>query len=241
MTTDMSSQPPLPELWQALDEAAHEYVPPPFPHDQIRHRGRTIKRRRGWAAAALGAALLVPVSVAVASLSESAPSHTVTSADPAPSHSLSGHDAPSRDPKARIVRPGERVQAGLGVWYLLKPREICDAAPGHEKPTCVGYLDVNQPGAVPMTMNMHPLPQGVVYVLAYTGKTPAARITMTDKGRTTELPIVRLGGKPAYVSSYAVGAPRDASMDKEGALRLNGPVFRVYDAHGRKVAEMQGW
>ncbi|MGH1551352.1 hypothetical protein ACRAWF_01520 [Streptomyces sp. L7] len=114
----------------------------------------------------------------------------------------------------RIVSPGEKVQAGLGVWCLLKPREFCDATPGHAKPVCVGYLDVNQPGAVPMTMNMHPLARGTVYILAHTGKTPAARITMTLKGRMAELPIVRLDGRPAYMSTYAVGPPETSRRNR---------------------------
>ncbi|MGW3108720.1 hypothetical protein [Streptomyces sp. NPDC001100] len=241
MTTDMSPQPPVPELWQALDDAAHGCTPPSFPHERIMRQSRTIARRRRWAAATLGAALLVPMGIEIAALSEPTASHSVTSTDPTPAHSPTRPASPSPRTQVRIVSPGEKVQAGLGVWYLLKPREFCDAAPGHTKPVCVGYLDVNQPGAVPMTMNVHPLAQGTVYILAYTGKTPAARITMALKGRMTELPIVRLDGRPAYVSTYAVGPPENIPQEQRSGQRANRPVFRAYGADGKVLAEMSSF
>jgi hypothetical protein len=76
----------------------------------------------------------------------------------------------------------------------------------------------------------------VVYVFAYTGHAPAARNTMTEKGRTTELPIVRLAGRPAYVSSYAVAAPRPAGA--HDGLFGDDVVFRVYGDDGKELAEV---
>ncbi|MFJ3895783.1 MULTISPECIES: hypothetical protein [unclassified Streptomyces] len=238
MTTDISPEPPVPELWQALDEAARSCAPPTFSYERIMRRSRTIRRRRRWAAASLGAALLVPAGIEIAAHSGPTASHSVTSTDPRPTHSPTRHASPSPGPEVRIVRPGEKIQAGLGVWYLLKPREYCDATTTHGKPVCVGYLDVDQPGAVPMTMSVHPLAEGTVYILAYTGETPAARITMTIKGRTSELPIVRLAGRPAYVSTYAVGPARDITREQKTGLTSNRPVFRAYGGDGKEVAEM---
>ncbi|MGW3285260.1 hypothetical protein ACWDR3_11530 [Streptomyces sp. NPDC001002] len=242
MKTDMSPQPPVPELWQALDEAAREFVPPSFPHDRIVQRSKVIKRRRSLAAAALGAALLVPVGIGVVALSEPDASHTVTSPRPIPSHSPSPHRTANRDSEVRIVRPGERIQAGLGVWYLLKPTEMCDGQAGDEKPICVGVLDTYRTGAVPMTQNWTPLAKGVVHVLAYNGRIPATRITMTEDGLTTVLPIVRLAGRPAYVSTYAVSSPEDPVERTRSPRKAGGgPVFRVYDADGEELARMDGW
>jgi len=242
MTTDMSPRPPVPELWQALDEAAHGCTPTTFPIDRIMRRSEAIKRRRRWAAVSLSAVLLVPVGVEVVSLSAPAASHTVTGTDPSPASPPARHEKPNSDSKVRIVRQGERIEAGLGVWYLLKPTEVCDAQDGDEQPVCVGDLSVNQPGTVPVTQNWYPLPQGVVHILAYTGKVPAARITMTEDGRTTVLPIVRLAGRPAYVSTYAVSAPEDPVERTRSPRRVDGgPVFRVYDADGKELARMDGW
>ncbi|MDH6219731.1 hypothetical protein [Streptomyces pseudovenezuelae] len=241
MTTDMSPRPPVPELWQALDEAAHGCTPTTFPIERIMRRSEAIKRRRRWAAVGLSAALLVPVGVEVVSLSAPAASHTVTGADPQPASPSAGRETPRSDSEVRIVRQGQRVQAGLGVWYLLKPTEVCDAQSGDEQPICVGDLDVNQPGTVPVTENSYPLPQGVVHILAYTGKVPAARITMTEDGRTTVLPIVRLAGRPAYVSTYAVSAPEDPGQRTQSPRKLDGPVFRVYGADGKELASVGGW
>ncbi|MFJ6085239.1 hypothetical protein ACIQI8_27900 [Streptomyces sp. NPDC092369] len=241
MTTDMSPQPPVPELWQALDDAAQDFAVPAFAHDRIIHRSKVIRRRRRLAAATLSAALLVPVGIEAVSLSEPDASHIVTSPRPTPSRSPSPHHTANRDSEVRIVRPGERIQAGLGVWYLLKPTEMCDGQAGDEKPICVGDLDVNQPGAIPVTANWHPLPQGVVYILAYTGKIPATRITMTEHGLTTVLPIVRLPGRPAFVTTYAVSAPQDPAQHNQSPRKLVGPVFNVYGAHGKQLASVGPW
>ncbi|WP_329331596.1 hypothetical protein OG866_02360 [Streptomyces sp. NBC_00663] len=237
MSTDISPQPPSPELWQVLDEAARGCAPTVFPRDRVVRRARLIKRRRRLVTGTLAIALLTPPAISLALPREATHSPAVTSTRaPTPGPSVSRDPADDRSP-VRVVRPGERIEAGLGVWYMLKKREYCDANPADEEPICVGYLDVNQPGAVPMTFNTHPLEKGMVYVFAYTGKTPAARITMTEDGRTTVLPIVRLAGRPAYVSSYAVGAPQPA--DASQGL-LGDAQFRVYGADGKELARMGG-
>lgn len=234
MNTDMSSPPPVPDLWRVLDDAAQECAPSAFPHERVVHRGRLIRRRRRMATATALAVLLVPPAVELARTGESGASHAVAPQSPVASASTRAEDG--RSP-VRVVRPGERIDAGLGVWYLLKKREYCIAGPRDKEPICVGPLDVEQPGTVPLTMSTHPLPRGVVYTLAYTGQAPAARITMTENGLTTELPVVRLAGRPAYVSTYAVGAPRRAN---EGLMPSDGPSFRVYDADGRELARIGG-
>jgi hypothetical protein len=242
MTTDMSPQPPVPELWQALDEAARDFVPPSFPHDRIIHRSKVIKRRRRLAAATLSAALLVPVGIEVVALAEPDASHSVTSPRPTASRSPSPHDTANRDSEVRIVRPGERIQAGLGVWYLLQPTKLCDGQTGDKKPICVSDLDIEDPRALPVTENAFPLPKGVVHILAYTGKAPAARITMTEDGRTTTLPIVRLAGRPVYVSTYAVSAPRDVGEFTTSPTKpADRPLFRVYGADGKVLVSVRGW
>ncbi|MFC8516468.1 hypothetical protein [Streptomyces sp. NPDC057257] len=233
MSTDLSPQPPSPELWRTLDEAARDCAPTVFPHDRIVHRAKLIRRRRRLLTGTLAVALLTPLAGNLVLSHGPADSHTVTGTRPPISHTPSHDD---RSP-VRVVRPGERIEAGLGVWYMLKKREYCDADPADTKPICVGPLDVNQPGAVPMTANVHPRPQGTVYVLAYTGHTPATRITMTENGRTTDLPIVRLTGRPAYVSTHAVGEPRP-SDDSRGFL--GDAVFIVYGADGKELARMGG-
>jgi hypothetical protein len=101
-------------------------------------------------------------------------------------------------------------------------------------------VDVDDPGgAVPMTLDWYPFPQGVVSVFVYTGKTPATRITMTQRGRTTLLPIVRLPGRPSFVSSYAISAPVSEAERKRLVRPTEGPVFRVYGADGEELAEMR--
>ncbi|MEU6349195.1 hypothetical protein ABZ896_07695 [Streptomyces sp. NPDC047072] len=234
MNTDMSPRPPAPDLWRALDDAAQEYAPAAFPRDRIVRRGQLIRRRRRMATAAALTVLLAPPAVELARAKDSGASHAVAPQAPFASASPTAEDG--RSP-VRVVRPGERIEAGLGVWYLLKQREYCIASPRDKHPICVGPLDVDQPGTVPLTLNIDPLPKGVVYTLAYTGQAPAARITMTEYGLTTELPIVRLAGRPAYVSTYAVAAPRRASEDP---LPVDGPSFRVYDAGGGELARIGG-
>jgi len=236
MKNDMSSQPSAPELWQMLDEAAQDCAAPVFPRERIVRRARTIRRRRRMATAVVAVVLLTPLAGKLAFSPEPDASHTVSSADPPTAR-------PSASPSkvashVRVVRPGERIDVGLGVWYLLKQREFCTANPLDKDPICVGPLDVNQPGAIPMTLNRYSRPQGVVHVLAYTGTAPAARITMTEDGRTTELPIVRLAGHPAYVTTYAISAPADATDSQ--SIMMAGLVFRVYGADGKELARMGG-
>ncbi|MEU1269456.1 hypothetical protein [Streptomyces sp. NPDC005799] len=48
------------------------------------------------------------------------------------------------------------------------------------------------------------------------------------------LPIVRLAGRPAYVTAYAVGAQRHGSA--EAGLLTGGPTFRVLAADGTELA-----
>lgn len=243
MQADLSPQPPRPELWRALDEAARGCAPTAFPKDRVVRRAAAIRRRRRLATFSLAALLLTPAAGKLALDQEPASSHAVTGADRQRSSrpSASPGTADVRSP-VRVVRPGERIDVGLGVWYLLKQREFCPKHPIEKRPSCVGPLDQEQPGTEPMTLNWYPFPKGVVTVLAYTGKTPAARITMTDDGRTTVLPIVRLSGEPAYVSSHAVSSPVEGSYENsaEGSKSLGLPVFRVYGADGEELAEIGG-
>lgn len=241
MSTDITPQPPATEIWQVLDEATRNCASTVFPRDRIVRRAKLIKRRRKLVTCTLAVAFLTPLAGTLMLPSGPTDSHTVTltsTPPPTASPSVSHKPPPSRSP-VRVVQPGERIEAGLGVWYTLKEREYCAAAPGEEEPTCVGPLDVDQPGAIPLTLSLHHRPQGDVYVLAYTGQTPAARITMTEKGRPadlpTDLPIVRLPGRPAYVSTYAVGAPRPAGASKS---LLGGSLFRVYGVDGKELARM---
>ncbi|PWI12636.1 hypothetical protein DI272_43740 [Streptomyces sp. Act143] len=233
---DMSPWPPDPELRQALDEAAQDCATAAFPRDRILRRARRIKRRRRLVTGTLAVALLTPIAFELGLPTGHTNAHTVTGSPRPPAARPSASPSPTdgRSP-VRVVRPGERIEAGLGVWYLLREREYCDAGPDEKDPICVGDLDVNQPGTIPMTFNVSPRPQGVVYIFAYTGRT-AARITMTEKGRTTVLPIVRLAGRPAYVSSYAVAAPRPAGASKD--LFGGGVLFRVYDDDGKELARV---
>ncbi|NUS25716.1 MAG: hypothetical protein HOV92_16050 [Streptomyces sp.] len=243
MQADLSPQPPGPELWRTLDEAARGCAPTPFPRERVVRRAATIRRRRRLMTVALAALLLTPAAGKLALDQEPTSSHAVAGTDrqQSPRPSASSGTADLRSP-VRVVRPGVRIDVGLGVWYLLKQREFCPKHPIDKKPSCVGPLDRQQPGDIPMTLNWYPFPKGVVTVLAYTGKTPAARITMTDHGRTTVLPIVRLSGDPAYVSSYAISSPVEGSYENspEGSKSLNLPVFRAYGADGEELAEIGG-
>ncbi|MEU3338886.1 hypothetical protein ACWCQ1_25845 [Streptomyces sp. NPDC002144] len=234
MKTDLSPQPPVPELWQALDEATRDCAGTAFPRERIVQRGEALRRRRRLTVVTLSALLLVPLGIGLASLPASSGSGAVPGEEPRTVEASQPHESASSGPGVRVVRPGERIEAGLGVWYMLKPREMCDARAGDEKPVCVGPLDVQQPGAVPITQDWYPLEQGVVHILAYTGKKPAARITMTEDGRTTGLPVVRLTGRPAYVTAYAVSAPQPGSA--EAGLLTGGPTFRVLGADGTELA-----
>lgn len=235
MKSDITPQPPVPELWQVLDDATRECAPTVFPVERIVHRARTIRRRRRLATAVVAVALLTPLAGSLAFQPHRTASPAVSAATSSPARpSASQESAPDRSP-VRVVRVGERIEAGLGVWYELKKREFCTANPSDEDAVCVGPVDVEQPGAVPMTANQHFRKEGTVNILVYTGKTSAARITVTEDGRTTELPIVRLAGRPAYVSTYAVTAPRSGN-DPRGML--HGVLFRVYDSHGKELARM---
>ncbi|PWI12695.1 hypothetical protein DI272_43700 [Streptomyces sp. Act143] len=240
MKADTSPQSPGPALRLLLEEAVRDCAPPAFPQERIVRRAAAVRRRRRLATVCVAALLMTPVAGELAFDQDSPSSHAVSGAD-RPTLRLSAEpgtaDAPS---PVRVVRPWERIDVGFGVWYFLKEREFCAKHPIEKKPGCVGPLDVEQPGAEPATLNWYPFPQGVVTVFAYTGKTPAERITMTQHGRTTVLPIVRLAGRPSYVSSYAVSAP---AGDKDRAGRVvrppDGPVFRVYGADGEELAEME--
>lgn len=241
MKTELSPQPPQPshpDIRRALDEAVADCAPPAFPREGIVRRAAAIRRRRRLVTASVAALLLIPVAGKVALDQDAAPSHAVGSAEaPTPLSSASSEtgDAPS---PVRVVRPGERIDAGLGMWYLLKEREYCPKHPLDPEPSCVGPLDVDQKG-VPMALDWYPFPQGVVSVFAYTGKTPATRITMTQHGRTTLLPIVRLPGRPSFVSSYAISAPVGEKERRRLIQPVDGPVFRVYGADGEELAEMR--
>lgn len=235
MKTDISPQPPVPELWQVLDEASRECAPTVFPRERIVSRARIIRRRRRLAVIVLAVALLTPLAGELAFKTHATDAPAATRPTPPPAlPSVFRETVDDRSP-VRVVRPGDRVEAGLGVWYTLKKREYCTADPDEEDPVCVGPLDVDQPGAVPLTFNQHNRKGGLVHILAYTGETPAARITMTEDGRTTELPIVRLAGRPAFVSTYAVSSPRSANHS--GAL-FDGLLFRVYDSDGKELAKL---
>ncbi|MFF7446600.1 MULTISPECIES: hypothetical protein [unclassified Streptomyces] len=232
MRTEAAPQQPPPELWLVLEEAARDCAPTVFPRDRIRRRATLVKRRRRLLTGTLAVALLAPLTGRLVLPSGPDHSHTGTQ----PPTSASPESAHGRSP-VRVVRPGERVEAGLGVWYTLEERAYCDANPDEQKPTCERELDVEQSAAAPMTFHAHRRSRGVVYVLAYTGRTPAARITKTEHDRTTDLPIVRLAGRPAYVSTHAVGAPRPDDTDENP---LGDCVFRVYDADGKELARTGG-
>jgi hypothetical protein len=234
MKTDLSPQPPVPKLWQAMDEATRQCAGTTFPLERIVHRGEALKRRRRLTVVTVAALLLLPLGIGLASLPTSSRSDAVIGDVPRTAEASQPHESASSDPGVRVVRPGERIEAGLGVWYMLKPREMCDARARDEKPVCVGPLDEQQPGTVPITQDWYPLERGVVHILAYTGKKPAARITMTEDGRTTDLPIVRLAGRPGYVTAYAVSAPQHGSA--ESGVLTGGPTFRVLGADGTELA-----
>ncbi|WP_329213178.1 hypothetical protein OG352_00690 [Streptomyces sp. NBC_01485] len=79
-----------------------------------------------------------------------------------------------------------------------------------------------------------------MHILAYTGQVPAARITMGAAGLTTDLPVVRLAERPAYVSTYAVSAPARESGSTAGDPAPGGPVFRVFGVDGKEPARIGG-
>ncbi|MFI1720780.1 hypothetical protein [Streptomyces sp. NPDC020489] len=235
MKSDITPQPPVPELWQVLDDATRECAPTVFPGERIVRRARTMRRRRRLATAVVAVALLVPLAGSLAfQPHRTAPPAVSAATSSAPRPFASPESAQDRSP-VRVVRVGERIEAGLGVWYELKKREFCTASPEEAEAGCVGPVDVVQPGTVPMTANQYFRKEGTVSILVYTGKTPAARITVTENGRTAELPIVRLAGRPAYVSTYAVTAPTSGD-DPRGMF--HGVLFRVYDAHGKELAKL---
>ncbi|MFF5494097.1 hypothetical protein [Streptomyces aquilus] len=238
MKTDLPPQPSEPGLRRMLDEAVMDCTPPAFPREGIVRRAAAIRRRRRLAAASVAALLLIPVAGKLALDQDASSSRTVSGADSPTTLSSASSETGDAPSPVRVVRPGERIDVGLGMWYLLKKREYCPKHPLDPKPSCVGPLDVDQPG-VPMALSWYPFPQGVVSVFVYTGKTPATRITMTQHGRTTLLPLVRLPGRPSFVSSYAISAPVGDDERKRLVRPTQGPVFRVYGADGAELAEMR--
>ncbi|CAL9494224.1 hypothetical protein [Streptomyces sp. enrichment culture] len=201
-----------------------------------------MTRTKKYAAAAAVAAVLVgvPATGAYAThAAETAPAaHTAPQSPQSPQSPQPQRTEQAREarqarpaiPSVRIVRPGERIDAGDG-WTLWLTREGKHwAGPdGYENFRSVvdGNIDLSRPG---VSHQSEGDATGVFHSGVYYGTEKAARVELVAAdGTRTRAALVELPGKPGWGAWYVSTPP---------ATDPGGPGVALYDRTGRLIAEL---
>ncbi|MFJ7063858.1 hypothetical protein [Streptomyces sp. NPDC101115] len=234
-------------LRAAFAEAAHDITPNPVPLAAVRRQGRAHRRRRAVTLAAL-AVLSVSGAATVARLSLPA-DHAVTLTPPVPSTPPAS--LPPRPPAAaapgradapqvtevRVVRSGERVDAGKGwtVWLTAEGKHWT-GPDGYENSRSVtdGNVDTAAPG---VSYQSEGDGKGVFHSGLYYGTRSVGRVELRGAdGPTVLATLLELPGRPGWGVWYAY-TPVTAAP---GAQDPGTADLYLYDRSGRRLADLPG-
>ncbi|WMX46400.1 hypothetical protein RGF97_18285 [Streptomyces roseicoloratus] len=230
-------------------EAAHDITPNPLPLAAVRRRGRAHRRRRAVTLAAL-AVLSVSGAATVAELSLSAPrtddraapappgpSASLPAAPGAPATAVTGRAGAPPVTEVRVVRPGQRVDAGRGwtVWLTAEGKHWT-GADGYENSRSVtdGNIDTAVPG---ISYQSEGDGTGTFHSGLYYGTRSVGRVELREEdGRTVPAELLELPGRPGWGVWYVyTPAALGAGSPDRGTADLN-----LYDRAGGRIAELPG-
>ncbi|MFJ9968857.1 sialidase family protein [Streptomyces avermitilis] len=222
----MTSRSDTGRLREVFTSAAYDITPSPVPLAAIAAAGRAHRRRRTAVLATTCGLLLVPLAVTAV---QSGP----FSSDPAGSPA-----APATVHTARVVAPGERVQAApkVQLWLTKNGKHWSTPQKADQfRSVTDGNLDMSRPG-----VGLQGEPIGKDYFLSgiYHGKGDAATVKIkTAKGTVTGT-IVRLAGKPGWGAWYATTPLPDMTVPKAKQKHHFVRSITVYDTTGNTIATL---
>ncbi|WP_370082573.1 hypothetical protein [Streptacidiphilus sp. MAP12-16] len=137
-------------------------------------------------------------------------------------------------PPVLVVKPGQRVNLGHGLWTELTATGVCDGDQHGPYGACKSVTDGNQaPDSV--SLQTYGDRTGTLYRPLYIGSGKPVRMTVKAGRRTYELRVVTLAGRPGYAIGYGWGAPDPA---KPGKPPFGDVVVTVYGASGTVLARL---
>ncbi|MET9955052.1 hypothetical protein ABZ135_26375 [Streptomyces sp. NPDC006339] len=228
-------------LRAAFARTALDITPGPVPLAAVRRGGRAHRRRRAVALVAL-TVLSVSGAVTVAAVTLPVPGRgPVRPAAQGPVDPLVPPVPPlptavARPPvtDVRVVRPGERVDAGRGwrVW-LTEEGKHWSGPDGYENFRSVvdGNVETSRPG---VSHQSEGDAAGIFNSGLYHGTRAVGRVELRDAdGRTTAASLLELPGRPGWGVWYAYTPP---SAKDPGAT----PDVVLYDRAGKRLAGLDG-
>ncbi|MFE6972437.1 hypothetical protein [Streptomyces sp. NPDC057682] len=167
------------------------------------------RRKRGWLAGAVCAAVLATgAGVAVAS--------SVSAAPLASTPAVVSHPAAAPTGSVRVVTPGERISvADRTLW--LTPKGLNVAAPSSATPSGLNVAEV-LPGKV-ATLSEGDA-SGALWAGIYRGPvTSTTKVALTFGTRTLQAEVVTLAGKPGWGAYYVFDAKGAAGAKPSISVR----------------------
>ncbi|MDX3853239.1 hypothetical protein [Streptomyces sp. AK02-01A] len=231
----MTSRSDFERLREVFTDAAYDIVPSPVPLAAIEKASR-VRRRRRAAGLAVGCALLLAPSAAVAlHLIGPAPATVVrpaATATPAPPPAPPSPTATAR--AVRVVAPGERVRVlpGAELWLTEEGKHWSTPEMAEQfRSVTDGNLDTSSPDVAFQSEAV-----GDRYFLSglYYGTDKAAAVKVVTQHGTLTATMVRLAGHPDWGVWYATSALPDAPEFPDAFFRS----ITVYDAAGRTLATL---
>ncbi|MGW8950094.1 hypothetical protein [Streptomyces sp. NPDC055709] len=205
-------------LAKTLHASAHAVPVRPAPTEAVIQRGRAMRRRRKTARAAGLAAVLAPCTL-LAGLQITATAST-------PTQPMITAAQPTKSAAARVVRAGERIDAGRGytVWLTKENTMVVEGPGTHRKQKPIfgptGPNNLRAGGVVHKSGNL--------YAGAYEGKVARATVKLGEV--TLNAKVITLAGNPGWAAFY-VNGPSTAGV-KDWPAR----VITVYAADGTALA-----
>ncbi|WP_079408332.1 hypothetical protein [Streptomyces sp. 3211] len=223
----MTSQFHTERLREVFAEAAYEIAPSPVPLAAIERTARAHRRRRTAVLTTVCGLLLVPLAVTAVQ------SGTLSSAGPAALPA-----APAAPQTARVVAPGERVEAAPQVQLWLTKDGKHWSTPekaGQFRSVTDGNLDMSQPGA---SLQAEPA-QGRYFLSGiYHGKGDAATVEIETAKGTVIGTVVRLAAETGWGAWYATSPLPDQTMVKDRRKQGFVRSVTVHDTAGQIIAQV---
>ncbi|MFJ8694738.1 hypothetical protein [Streptomyces roseolilacinus] len=192
-----------------------------------------MTRMKKYAAVAAVAAVLVSVPTGAYAVTERSATATGTTTTAATAVTPPAPQEQSQASGVRVVKAGERVDAGRGYTLWLTPGGKHWSDPdGFENFRSVvdGNIDRSRPG---VSHQSEGSPAGVFHSGVYYGTKKAARVELVAAdGTRTPASLVELPGRPGWGAWYVHTPP---------STHPGGPGVALYDRAGRLLAELPAW
>ncbi|MYS80190.1 hypothetical protein [Embleya scabrispora] len=217
-------------LRELLDESATRVTVGSAPVEATMHRGRVLRGRRRAAQVAAAVAAVCALGFGVGIGLGSTDTERGAAASPPATPWL---PRPMPPPEPVVVEPEQRVDLGHGVTVRLTAdgEYATGSTPGSDLVKSV-MGDNFAVGSVSFGAFGHTAT--ILYVGAYRGEPPAARITVTVAGSVLDAQILTLAGDPGW-SVYYVEGPSPQPTEKAGSPAPATSVD-VYARDGRRLA-----